>query len=48
MFALGNLAQMQDPDDSAFQQELGEKYAQVVKLHGPLGVANVLIPLSHS
>ncbi|KAJ7802929.1 cytochrome P450 [Mycena leptocephala] len=37
MFALGNLAQMQDPDDSAFQQELGEKYAQVVKLHGPLG-----------
>ncbi|KAJ7719368.1 cytochrome P450 [Mycena olivaceomarginata] len=33
----GNLAQFHDPDDWAFQHELEENYAQVVKIHGILG-----------
>jgi hypothetical protein len=37
----GNLAQFHDPDDWAFQHELEENYAQVVKIHGILGVGTV-------
>ncbi|KAJ6533788.1 cytochrome P450 [Mycena vulgaris] len=36
--SVGNLSRIHDPDDSACQKELEENYAQVVKVHGLLGV----------
>ncbi|KAF7362826.1 Cytochrome P450 [Mycena venus] len=36
-FAAGSLSQFYDPDDWAFQHDLEENYAQVVKIHGILG-----------
>jgi hypothetical protein len=44
--APGHLTQLHNPEDypGAFQQELEQKYGQVVKLNGIFGVVQILHP----